>query len=90
VQYESASNTVTRATMHTVDIPLDDGAYDAFIVWAETRDDGSIALDLTITIGAHKGDVVSVRATGAPRDAIDLVGMPVTLRVRAGEPVVEW
>ena len=84
------SNTVTRATMQLVDIPLDDGVYDAFVVWAETRDDGSIALDLTITTGAHKGDVASARATGAPRDAIDLVGMPCTLRVRAGQPVVEW
>lgn len=89
-QYESVSNTVTRATMQSVDIPLDDGVYDAFVVWAETRDDGAIALDLTVTTGAHKGDVVSVRATGAPRDAIDLVGLPCTLRVRAGEPVVEW
>ena len=84
------SNTVTRATMQTVDISLDDGVYDAFVVWAETRDDGSIALDLTITTGAHKGDVVSVRATSAPRDAIDLVGVPCTLRVRAGAPVVDW
>ena len=84
------SNTVTRATMQTVDIPLADGVYDAFVVWAELRDDDSIALDLTITTGAQKGDVVSVRATSTPRDAIDLVGMPCTLRVRAGEPTVEW
>ncbi len=84
------SNTVTRATMQAVDIPLADGVYDAFVVWAETRDDGAIALDLTITTGARKGDVVSVRATSAPRDAIDLVGLPCTLRVRGGEPLVEW
>ncbi len=56
----------------------------------QKRDDGSLALDLTITTGASKGDVVSVRATSAPRDAIDLVGLPCTLNVRAGEPVVEW
>jgi hypothetical protein len=83
-------NTVTRATMQPVDIPLTDGVYDAFVVWAETRDDGAIALDLTVTTGAHKGDVVSVRATNAPRDAIDLIGMPCTLHVRASEPRVEW
>jgi hypothetical protein len=83
-------NTVTRATMQPVDIPLADGVYDAFVVWAETRDDGAIALDLTVTTGAHKGDVVSVRATNAPRDAIDLIGMPCTLHVRASEPRVEW
>jgi hypothetical protein len=83
-------NTVTRATMHAVDIPLADGLYDAFVVWAETRDDGAIALDLTITTGARKGDVVSVRATDTPRDAIDLIGLPCTLHVRASEPRVEW
>jgi hypothetical protein len=83
-------NTVTRATMQAVDIPLADGVYDAFVVWAETRDDGAIALDLTVTTGAHKGDVVSVRATNAPRDAIDLIGVPCTLHVRAREPRVEW
>jgi hypothetical protein len=82
--------TVTRASMRVVDIPLVDGVYDAFIVWAEERDDGAIALDLTITTGAHKGDVVSVRATDAPRDAIALVGMPCTLYVNAGEPSIDW
>jgi hypothetical protein len=76
--------------MQMVDIPLADGVYDAFVVWAETRDDGAIALDLTITTGARKGDVVSVRATSAPRDAIDLVGLPCTLRVSSGRPTVEW
>ena len=76
--------------MQTVDIPLDDGVYDAFVVWAETRDDGALALDLTITTGARKGDVVSLRATDAPREAIDLVGVPCTLRVRDGEPLVDW
>jgi hypothetical protein len=73
-----------------VDIPLADGVYDAFIVWAEQRDDGALALDLTITTGAHKGNVVSVRAVNAPRDAIELVGLPCTLRVSGGQPRVEW
>jgi hypothetical protein len=76
--------------MHAVDIPLADGVYDAFVVWAETRDVGAIALDLTITTGARKGDVVSERATDTPRDAIDLIGVPCTLHVRASEPRVEW
>jgi hypothetical protein len=82
--------TVTCATMRVVDIPLVDGAYDAFIVWAEERDDDAIALDLTITSGARKGDVVSVRATNAPRDAIALVGTPCTLHVISGQPRIDW
>ena len=62
--------------------PLDDGTYDAFIIWAEQRDDG-VALDLTITTGAHRGDVINiVTSTFAARDAFDCVGLPCTLVVR--------
>jgi hypothetical protein len=60
---------------------LDDGSYDAFIVWAEQRDNG-VALELTITTGAHRGDVFNVvTSTFAARDALDLVGLPCTLIV---------
>jgi hypothetical protein len=55
--------------MEWVDTPLADGTYDAFVVWAESRDDENVTLDLTITSGAHKGAVVHVRAraTRPPR-----------------------
>ena len=60
---------------------LDDGSYDAFIMWAEQRDDG-VALELTITTGAHRADVISiVTSTFASRDALDLIGLPCTLVV---------
>lgn len=62
--------------------PLDDGSYDAFIVWAEQRDDG-IALDITITSGTHRGEVFSiVTSSFATRDPLGLVGMPCTLDVQ--------
>ena len=65
--------------------PLDDGTYDAFIVWAERRDNG-VALELTITTGAHRGDVINiVTSTFATRDALDLVGLPCTLEVFGDE-----
>ena len=68
--------------MNDGNAPLEDGRYDAFIVWADTRDDG-IALELTITSGTHRGDVVNiVTSTFATRDAIDLVGLPCTLIVQ--------
>lgn len=67
------------------DAQLDDGRYDAFIVWAEARDDGRIACDLTITTGAHKGDVLTVLAA-ATGDPIALVGLPCTLVVEDGQP----
>lgn len=60
---------------------LDDGTYDAFIVWAEARDDG-VALECTITTGVHRGDVINiVTSTFATRDALSLVGLPCTLHV---------
>jgi hypothetical protein len=73
---------IARATRMT---PLADGNYDAFIVWAEPRDDG-VALELTITTGSHRGDVVNVvTSTFAQRDALDLVGLPCTLVVHGEE-----
>ena len=69
---------------------LDDGTYDALVIDA-TRvadDDASIALDLTIVSGSHKGEVVSVRATHLARDEVALLGLPATLIVESGAPRV--
>jgi hypothetical protein len=67
---------------------LDDGSYDAFIVWAEAREDGRVTFDLAITTGARKGETLSV--TGPThRDPLDLVGLPCTLLVEGGSPRVE-
>ena len=64
---------------------LDDGEYDAFIIDAQRRDDG-IALECTITSGAHKGDVVNiVTSTFATRDALSLLGLPCTLVVQGND-----
>jgi hypothetical protein len=69
---------------------LHDGRYDAFIVWAEARDDAHIAFELTITSGEHKGTVVDVLASNMhARDPIDLVGLPCTLVVEDGQPRIE-
>jgi hypothetical protein len=73
--------------------PLDDGTYDAFIIDAEDeRDDEKeirvMRLEITITSGARKGEVVAVRARGLTRDAIQLIGLPATLIVTDGMPNV--
>jgi hypothetical protein len=74
-----------RATHHTHMHTLDDGTYDAFILWAEERDDG-VALECTITRGTHRGDVINiVTSTFATHDALSLVGLPCTLHVRGEE-----
>jgi hypothetical protein len=64
---------------------LEDGNYDAFIIDAHARDD-ALALELTITSGAHRGEVVNVvTSTYATRDALDLLGLPCTLIVAGDE-----
>ncbi|MBV8690463.1 MAG: hypothetical protein JOZ37_17070 [Actinobacteria bacterium] len=73
--------------------PLDDGTYDAFIIDAEEifeekRDRGVLHLEITITSGARKGEVVRVRAEGMDVDAINVIGMPATLTVVDGQPSV--
>jgi hypothetical protein len=68
---------------------LPDGTYDAFVVDATpSEDDGipAMTLDLTIVSGEHKGEMVSVRASGLGRTATDLLGMPATLTVSGGSP----
>jgi hypothetical protein len=64
---------------------LEDGQYDALVVDA-IADGETMALELTILGGAHKGEVVSVRATGLALDDIDVLGMPGTLVVENGVP----
>jgi hypothetical protein len=70
---------------------IEDGTYDAFVVDAHALTDGppehhGLHLDLTILSGPHKGQVVSMRAIGEVRDETDVLGLPATLTVVAGEP----
>jgi hypothetical protein len=69
---------------------FDDGTYDAFIIdaRADEKNIGAMHLELTITAGARKGEVINVRATNVDRDVIALIGMPATLRVLDGQPHV--
>jgi len=64
---------------------LHDGAYDAFIIRAEQREDG-LALECTITSGPARGEVFNiVTSSFVTRDPFSLVGMPCTLTVRGDE-----
>ena len=64
---------------------LPDGTYDVLVVDA-TADSDALAIEITILSGAHKGDVVGIRATGLAVDELDLLGMPGTLTVEDGVP----
>jgi hypothetical protein len=72
--------------------PLRDGVYDAFVVDVHSDDKNfSIAhLELTITSGEHKGEVVRVRADALQRDPVALLGLPVMLTVSDGQPRVSF
>jgi hypothetical protein len=71
------------------DATLPDGRYDAFVVWADARDDGRIAFELTFTTGAQKGQMITVLAR-SNADPIALVGLPCTLIVDAGQPRLDF
>jgi hypothetical protein len=67
---------------------LADGAYDVFVVDAAALGPDDLRLDLTILSGEHKGEVVSMRASGLGVDELDALGTPATLTVVGGEPSV--
>ena len=67
--------------------PLPDGTYSAFIVDADRVADDVLALDVTITSGPHRGELLTVRASGLTRrDPVHLLGQPCELIVTDGAP----
>ena len=74
--------------------PLPDGTYDVIVVDAETADDGDLEIDLAITLGPHRGDVIRLRGRHVERAAASVtlgdpalvLGVPGVLRVRQGRP----
>jgi hypothetical protein len=71
------------------DVALSDGRYDAFVVWAEARDADHVAFELTVTTGAHKGEVITVIARTSA-DPFARIGLPCTLIVEAGAPRIDF
>jgi len=75
---------------------LEYGAYDAIVVDANRVDDAddatsaSLSIELAITSGARKGDVIALRTDDASVDALELLGLPATLIVEAGVPRVQF
>jgi hypothetical protein len=73
---------------------LADGTYDAIVVDAERVEDG-VRLELTITAGPYKGEVVAVRAahltlsTELTMDPVNTLGIPARIVVTNNTPRVE-
>lgn len=68
---------------------LPDGRYEVFVIWAERDDEGQLRVELTVTTGEYKGDVVPVVGAFPRTDPIALTGMPCTLVVDDGTPRLE-
>jgi hypothetical protein len=66
---------------------LEDGEYDVIVVDGE-GDDRGMRLEVAVLAGAHKGEVVSIRAEGLGLDPVDALGLPGTLTVADGRPSV--
>ena len=70
---------------------LEDGSYPALVLDAHEDPDGEagwVRVELAITTGAHKGEVVAIRGRFAVDSYLDLLALPATLAVVDGEPNV--
>ena len=66
---------------------IDDATYDVVVVDAEhDAVDGALCVELVVTTGPHKGELVRVRSTSGEGDPVALLGLPGTLVVEGGQP----
>ena len=66
-----------------------DGRYDVMVIDARQDDDG-VHLELAISSGERRGDVVSIVSSTLTRSWLDVLGTPATLIVVGGLPRVEF
>lgn len=60
---------------------LEPGSYDGVVVDADELDDDALSIEIALSTGPRKGDIVRVRGPRAGRDSISILGLPVTLVV---------
>lgn len=63
-----------------------DGDYEGVVIDVEDRDASSCAISVAISIGEHRGNVVTIVGALDEAAALSMLGSPVTLRVVAGVP----
>lgn len=69
--------------------PLEDGLYEVIIISADELSDGALSIDLVITTGDKRGNLLTLRAKNLTyRDQIDLLAHPCQVRVQNGEPEI--
>jgi hypothetical protein len=69
--------------------PLPDGVYDVMILDVEAAERQQARVDVVITAGSHRGEVVSLRTSRMQRDPLGLMGLPASLRMSDGTPALE-
>jgi hypothetical protein len=67
---------------------LIDGRYDVLIVDAHADDDGTVHVEVTITSGEHKGELLAIKGRFEGVTELDLLAAPATLVVSEGRPTV--
>ena len=70
---------------------LEDGTYSAIVIDADdagAEEPGVVRVELAVTTGPHKGDVIAVRGRFRGMAAVDLLAEPATVTVRDGRPGV--
>ena len=65
---------------------LDDGIYDVIVIDASEDDDGAMKIELAISSGTRRGEVVTLNATNLGRSWSDVLASPATLTVTDGQP----
>lgn len=74
-----------------IDTPLPDGTYDVFVVNADdlpTAGGATTALEMTIVSGEFRSETLALTAPHRLGEPVDLIGMPATLTIEAGNPSV--
>ena len=73
------------------DSPLPDGTYDVFVVdaVADPNDEQKVVrVDVTLVSGPHKGEVLTLAATGVAGSDLDVLGLPGVLTIADGAPTL--
>jgi hypothetical protein len=65
---------------------LPDGTYDVMVVDVERDEQDLVRIDVVVTAGSHRGEVVSLRASSIRQDPLRLMGLPARLEVKNGTP----
>jgi hypothetical protein len=85
--FEATDACATSGVVATVAMmcAIEDGTYDVVVIEPLEGEDESLLLELVITSGAHRGDVIRVDAR-LDIAWTELLGAPATLTVSDGKP----